>query len=536
MNNQLFKIYITFTLAATVVTSCTKKLDLVPTNDVTADAVYSSAMGYKFALSKVYSAFANTGNAGGTGNPDISSQIINDEGNSDFLRLYWNLQELTTDEAAWTWQNDAGVRGLHEMTWSSTNPIIAGLYYRSYFQITLCNDFIRQAAPNKVAARGIIGAAADTIKQFRSEARFLRAYQYWVLMDMFGNIPFVDENSPIASGLPKQQLRKDVFAYVESELKALETEMVAAKANEYGRADRAAAWALLARLYLNAKVYTGNDRYTDAITYCNKIINASYTLHPIYRELTIADNHLNTDENIFTITYDGTYIQNYGGTTYLTHGPAAVPGSISGTNGSWGGLRFTQNFVDLFTDATGNTDSRAQFYTVGQSKTMAELYTGTDGYSSTKYRNKTSAGNAAPNADPAGNFVDIDFPLFRFGEIYLVYAEAVLRGGTGGSSAAALNYINLLRTRAHRGSTAGNITASQLTLDFILDERGRELYYEATRRTDLVRYNKFTTNSYLWAWKGGIAAGRATDNKYNIFPLPSTDLSSNPNLVQNAGY
>ena len=191
MKNKLFKTIIAITFITATIASCTKKLDLVPTNDVTADAVYSSQLGYKFALSKVYSAFANTGNAGGAGNPDISSQIINDEGNSDFLRLYWNLQELTTDEAGWTWQNDAGVRGLHEMTWSSTNPMIAGLYYRSYFQITLCNDFIRQAAPDKVAARGITGTAADSIKQFRSEARFLRAYQYWVLMDLFGNIPYL---------------------------------------------------------------------------------------------------------------------------------------------------------------------------------------------------------------------------------------------------------------------------------------------------------------------------------------------------------
>ena len=246
--------------------------------------------------------------------------------------------------------------------------------------------------------------------------------------------------------------------------------------------------------------------------------------------------YLNTDENIFTINYDGTYTQNYGGTTYLTHGPAAVPGSISGTNGNWGGLRFTQNFTDLFTDISGNTDSRAQFYTTGQAKPMTDLYTGTDGYSSTKFRNKTRNGGAAPHADPAGNFVDIDFPLFRFGEIYLIYAEAVLRGGIGGSNATALNYINLLRTRAYSGSTLGNITASQLTLDFILDERARELYYEATRRTDLIRYDKFTTGTYLWAWKGGIASGRATDAKYNLFPLPSTDLSSNPNLVQNTGY
>jgi hypothetical protein len=522
-----------------IVSGCTKKLDLKPTNDITADAVYNTSAGYKQALAKVYGAFALTGNTGGTGSPDISTQIINDEGNSDFLRLYWNLQELTTDEAAWTWQNDAGIRGLHEMSWSSNNAIVAGVYYRAFFQITLCNDFIRQAADNKLSSRGITGASADSIKKYRAEARFLRAYQYWVLMDLYANPPFVDENSPIATGIPKQIQRKDLFTYIETELKAIETDLISPQANKseyYGHADQAAAWALLARMYLNAQVYTGAARYTDVITYCNKITAAGYALHSNYRELTIADNNLNTDENIFTINYDGTYTQNWGGTTYLTHGPAAVPGSISGTSGNWGGLRMTQNFVDLFTDPSGATDFRAQFYTSGQSKTMNNLYTGTDGYSITKFRNKTRSGGPAPHADPAGNWVDIDFPLFRLGEIYLIYAEAVLRGGTGGSAATALNYINLLRTRAYNGSTSGNITSGQLTTDFILDERGRELYFETQRRTDLIRYGKFTTGAYLWAWKGGIASGTAVSDKYNIFPIPSTDLTSNPNLIQNTGY
>jgi starch-binding outer membrane protein, SusD/RagB family len=528
------KLFISIITASFIFIACTKKLDLVPTNDITAQTVYSTPAGYKQALAKVYGAFALTGNTGGTGSPDIPPQIIADEGNSDFLRLYWNLQELTTDEAAWTWQNDAGIRGLHEMSWSSINPIISGVYYRSFFQITLANDFIRQSSDENLASRNITGTDAEDIRRYKTEARFLRAYQYWVLLDLFANPPFVTENDAIGTGIPRQTTRAELFNYIESELKAIDAGLAAPKANEYGRADQAAAWALLARLYLNAQVYTGTARFTDAISYCNKI-KAVYTLHSDYRELMLADNHLNTNEFIFSILYDGTYTQNWGGTTYLTHGPAAVPGSVSGTSGNWGGLRFTHHFVGLFPDPSGNTDKRAQFYTPGQNLLMADLYTGTDGYSCTKFRNKTRAGGPAPHADPAGNWVDIDFPLFRLGEIYLVYAEAVLRGGTGGDAATALTHINQLRTRAY-GNASGNITAGQLTLDFILDERGRELYYEAYRRTDLIRFGKFTTSTYLWAWKGGVSAGRAVDAKYNIFPIPSTDLSSNPNLVQNTGY
>src|SRR3954471_24983581 len=142
MTSNSFKITSTLLAVAAIVASCTKKLDLSPTNDITAQNVYSTPAGYKQALAKIYSAFALTGNTGGTGSPDISPQIIADEGNSDFLRLYWNLQELTTDEAGWTWQNDAGIQGLHEMSWSAINPIVNGVYYRAFFQITLCNDFI----------------------------------------------------------------------------------------------------------------------------------------------------------------------------------------------------------------------------------------------------------------------------------------------------------------------------------------------------------------------------------------------------------
>jgi hypothetical protein len=535
--NKINQTIIAIVSVAMVVTipACTKKLDLVPTNDITAANVYSTPLGYKQALAKVYGAFALTGNNAGTGNPDIPSAIISDEGNSDFLRLYWNMQELTTDEAAWTWQNDGGIKGMHELNWSAINPIVAGLYYRSFFQITLCNDFIRQSADANLASKGFAATDVDNIRKYRTEARFLRAYQYWVLMDLYANPPFATENDAVGSGLPGQIKRKDLFTYIESELKAIDADLAAPKTNEYARADQAAAWALLARMYLNANVYTGTPRYTDAITYCNKIIAAGYTLHSNYRELMLADNNLNTDEFIFVIAYDGTSTQNWGGTTYLTHGPAAVPGSVSGTSGNWGGLRVTQNLVGLFADPSGNTDKRPQFYTTGQNLIMNDLYTGTDGYSITKFRNKTRAGAAAPHADPAGNWVDIDFPLFRLGEIYLTYAEAVLRGGTGGDAATALGYINALRVRAY-GSTAGNITAGQLTTDFILDERARELYFEATRRTDLIRYGKFTTANYLWAWKGGVAAGRSVSDIYNIFPIPSTDLSSNPNLTQNPGY
>ena len=519
-------------LLSLVIVGCNKQLDLAPTNDVTAASVYNSPLGYKQALAKVYGAMALTGNTGGTGKADIPSEIISDEGNSDFLRLFWDLQCISTDEAGWTYFGNTDPVGIHQLQWSSVNQTVAGLYYRSFFQITLCNDFINQSSDANLSSRGISGKSADSIRAYRAEARFLRAYQYSILMDLFGNPPFVTEASPIGSGIPPQIKRADLFKYVESELKAIDPLLVAPKANEYGRADRAAAWSLLARIYLNAQVYTGTPRFTDAITYANKVIASGYTLHPNYSELMLADNNLNTDEFILTIPYDGTHTQNWGGTTTLVHGPAGVPASVSGTSGSWGCIRVTQQFVGLFS----NSDPRGQFWTTGQELNMDTLLgTSTSGYSSTKFRNVTRTGAPAPHADPAGNWADVDFPIFRLAEIYLIYAESVLRGGTGGDANTAFGYINALRTRGF-GNNTGNITADQLNTNFILDERGRELFWECFRRTDLIRYGKFTTSDYLWAWKGGVQNGTSVGSYLNLFPIPSTDLSANPNLKQNPGY
>lgn len=543
---QKFFIIIAGIFSLALVQSCTKKLDLVPTNDITADQVYSTSLGYKQAITKVYAAMALTGNGNGSsdpsGSPDISSEVINDEGNSDFLRMFWYLQCLSTDEAGWTYHNNTDPLGIHQMTWSAVNQTVAGLYYRCFFQITLANDFIKQASDESLERRGFTGAVADSIREFKTEARFLRALQYWVLMDLYGNPPFVDETFTIGSGLPEQIQRKDLFAWLENELIDLETQLKEPRTNLYGRADRAAAWALLARMYLNAEVYTGTPRYTDAITYCNKVISAGYTLHPKYKELMLADNHLNTDEFIFTIQYDGRYTRNWGGTTTLTHGPAGVPADSSGTSGNWNCIRVTQQFVGLF----DNQDIRGQFYTGPpisatnnirpQQLNMDTLLDApTNGLSSTKFRNKTRTGALAPNLNATKDWVDIDFPLFRLAEVYLIYAESVIRGGTGGSNGTALSYLSELAVRARPNDPAA-ANYPQLTLPYIISERGRELFWECFRRTDLVRFNQFTTGAYLWAWKGGVKNGTAVESKYNIFPIPNTDLSANPNLVQNFGY
>ena len=505
--------------------SCHKDLERMPTNGQTSDIIYSTPNGYKLAFAKVYGSFAMTGNDG-SGSGDIQGI---DPGTSDFLRLYWGAQELSTDEALVAW-GDAGIQDFHNMNWSSSNPFLTGLYYRSMYQITLANDFIRNASDANLSARGISGSDAETIRKYKTEARFLRAYQYSVLMDLFGNPPFITDEEAIGS-VPKQINRKDLFAYVESELKAIEGELIPARTNEYGRADQAAAWALLARIYLNAEVFTGTARYTDAITYSKKVIDAGYKLIPDYTMLFLADNHLNTDEFILTINYDGIKTEGFGGTTFITH--ASTGGSMNaadyGLNSGWGGIRATRNLPDLFPDITGAQDKRAQFYTNGQSMEINKISEFTDGVAVVKFRNKTRSGANGQSLE----FSDIDFPIFRLGEIYLLYAEAVLRGGTGGDMTTAIGYINKLRERAY-GNTNGNVAS--IDLGFILNERARELYWEGYRRTDLIRFGKFTTSTYLWPWKGGVKSGTSVGAYRNLYPLPSKDLSSNPNLNQNDNY
>ncbi|HTD99556.1 MAG TPA: RagB/SusD family nutrient uptake outer membrane protein [Mucilaginibacter sp.] len=523
-------VLITVMGTAVTITSCKKNLVPLGGQLTTAD-VYKDFKNYKPVLAKLYTSFALSGQAGPAGNPDV---IGIDEGFSNYLREYFNMQELTTDEAQIVW-NDGTVHNLHDMNWNNQNEFIRAMYDRIFYEISLDNEFIRQTSDAKLSSNGIAGSDLALAKQYRADARFLRALAYYHALDIFGNVPFVTENDNVGVFFPKQIQRADLFKYVESELIAIDGDLGAPRF-EYGRADKAAAWTLLAKLYLNAKVYTGTDRSTDAITYASKVIAAGYTLEPHFKNMFLADND-KSNEMIFPIESDGVHTQGYGGMTYLIHaqvGGLMDPVAFGIKSGGWSGFRTTKQYVSLFSDISGNTDKRALFFTNGQNLDIKDEFTFTDGYAIQKWRNVTSTG--AVGTDITGNFPDTDFPLFRLADVYLMYAEAVLRGGTGGSTNIALGYINEIRTRAYDGSTTGNITSGQLTLPFILDERGRELLFECTRRTDLIRFGKFTTADYLWAWKGGAANGTGVEDFRNLMPIPSTDMINNPTLKQNQGY
>lgn len=521
-NINTYKIAIAVFMMAMSIISCTKDLDRKPTNGITNEAQYKSLAGYQQVLGTLYATFV----FGGAG----------PWGENQFLKQYFNLQEATTDEVVLTWDNPQ----YHSMSWTADQTNIGAFYNILLSNITLCNNFIMESGDHKISERGFSGQDALTIRKYVAEARFLRAYFYSLLLDLYGNPPFATEETLASGTSPKQINRKELFNFVEAELKDIEPQLAEPHANPYGRADKGAAWALLSRMYLNAETYTGAAKYSDAITYCNKITTGGYALIKNYSWLMLADNYKNTDEFIFTINFTNSNQQTtWGGTNYIMLGSAGVDSETSGLNGTWDTFRMTPAIPALFPTADTTVDKRAAFWKRTQTLNIDNIADPRNGYSSFKYRNKNRDGSVPTQNNTFGNLSDVDFPIFRLAEIYLTYAEAVLRGGAGGDMATALSYINKLRGRAYANdpsSTLGNINVSQLNLDFILDERARELYWECHRRTDLVRYNRLTTGTYIWAWKGGVKTGIAVSDKYNIFPIPSFDLLANPNLKQNTGY
>jgi len=614
-------------------TACTNDLDQVPIDpdSFTENDVFANATEAKGALAKVYASLALTGQQGPAGQPDISDI---DEGFSQFSRMLFNLNELTTDHAVIAW-GDAGLQDLHGMYWAAGNDFSDAMYYRLAQTVSFANSFIENA--QKLADD-------QEVKYYIAEARFIRAYAYYNLMDLYGNVPIV---TVVTTELPKQNTRAEVFDFVEKELLEIQDELKESGSNEYGRVDKVAAWALLSRLYLNAESFIGSPKYDQCVVYAEKAMNATYQIDTddangngsAYDEMFLADNNLNGAQNefIFAINFDGLHSQTWGGTTFLVH--AAIGGSMNagdfGVNGGWYGLRTTKNLVNKFSvdinslnanlggtlsdwglvgsatpngwgstddielyetapnvfeiyvellagelkfrynedwgqnygddgadgtlDAGGanivipadgtyhvvmnlndltysietfHSDARAMFYTQDQNLEIEDVTNFNDGYAITKFKNVDVNGNAG--SDPGGNFVDTDLALIRLAEVYLNYAEAVLRGG-GGSTSVAVDKINELRERAY-GNSSGNISSGDLTLDFILDERSRELYWEGLRRTDLIRYGYFTTSAYLWPFKGNDPNGIAVDSYRKLFPLPTNLLSINPNLQQNPGY
>ena len=520
-------------------TSCVGDLDVTPINpqqtmDLNADALFN----------KIYASFSLTGQTGPNGNPDIEDV---DEGRSDYFRTKWYLNEFTSDESHWVWATDAGIPELLHNSWGESCVFSAALYSRLYFTITLCNFYIEQ------------NVQATDAEQRNAEVRFIRALNYYDVMDLYGGGAFTEKVS--AEKAPYYN-RQQLFEYIESELKECAEKMAEPGKTTYGRADRVAAWNLLARLYLNAEVYTGTPRWDDAMYYADKVINNGYyhlnetgavnpktgEVYSPYQMLFLADNDRNGAqyENLVVGLFDGVKTKSYGGTNFLIQGAYSNKVSTddyapSGANNSWGKcIRLRKQLIDKFFSntpaeaatlkdmTTAAKDDRALFFNKGIKESVEDE--GTDenmGYTSVKFRNVNSDGSS----NDVIEFVNTDLPVMRIAEAYLTYAEASIRKNGAAGNTDAAEKINKLRARAN--ATQKNT----YTLDEVCDEWGREFWLEGRRRMDLIRFGKFAGQSqYKWEWMGGTYEGNQFPSYMNVFPLPVNELSNNPNLKQNTGY
>jgi hypothetical protein len=511
MKRNSYNFLILIVIAA-LFSSCTKDLDREPIVGLTGANVYNSVSDYQRGIAGLY-------------------QKQNSNG---YMFNYWFLEEVPTDEIVYTW-DDGYTFQINNLTWSSNNAYVNNLYTSIYDIVTTANEFLRSSTDDVLAGKQLSSADVEEIRAYRAEARYLRALAYFHAINSFGNVPFVTEADAVGNTAPPQISRTDLFNYVESELKEIENALIPPRAS-YGRADKAAAWALLARLYLNAEVYTGSPRYTDCITYCNRIISSgAYSLDPVYQNVFLADNHL-SDEMIFPFQIHPIYTPFYGTIMTIVHSQITADANPLdyGVGAGWLSLRTRPELVNLFTTPDGEVDKRGMFQTAGQTLEISLPQSNfRSGYGVGKFKNVTSTGEVV--SDPTLTFVDIDFPVFRLGDIYLMYAESVIRQGSGGDIATAVDYINALRKRGF-DSNDQDISAADLTLDFLFKERQREMYWEGTRRMDLIRAGKFTGNAYLWSLKGGVLEGTSIPDHMKLYPIPVDDLTVNPNLIQNPGY
>lgn len=518
-------------------TSCVNDLDTQPLDkdELVSNVVFKADINaYTQSLAKIYAGMVIGGNKGGDADQDVKG--IDGGSQASFIRVLWNMQELASDMAHCAW-NDPGIPDFNHLSWDSSSPWIKGSYYRLAYQINLANAFLRETTDDKLSSRGCSNEVKNTIKEYRAEARFLRALTYMYALDLYRNYPFFDENSTIGRERPQQIMKDDLYKYVEKELLESEKDLAAPVVgwNEnYGHANKAAAWAALSRLYLNAETYVGQKKYTECITYCKKIIDAGYELEPKYADMFKADND-HSKEMIFPLRYEGDQTMTWGGMTALLCWGSAQFQEETNAKGAWQGVRAKSSLLKLFTNENEyKKDTRFSMLRLDGTKNVEIVKEGDfkdNGIPVTKFCNLNKNGSK-----PASNEAYVDFPLFRLGEIYLNLAEAVLRGGTGVTKNVAMNYLNELRKRAYKDKTVAPIDDNNFTLKFLLDERGRELFFEAQRRTDLVRFGKYTSGDYVWPWKGGIAEGKGVNDKYTVFPLPSDDIGSNLNLKQNDGY
>ncbi len=462
------------------------------------DKFYATEAGINAALASIYNEVRGDWNGKGIAGAD---------------RGWYDLNETSTDEMVIPTRNDGGWndngiwRAMYQHTWTGSQEFIGNTWnwlYRSVFKSNLAVELLE-------------GANADRARI--AEARILRAYFYYMLMDGWGDVPFYTQNNLTVDQIP-QTPRAEIFNFIVKEIQDNAEFLPETKGGQfYGRFNKWAAYALLAKLYLNAEVYTGTPRWSEAIAASDKIINqGGFTLTPnLYNNAgtsAVFGDRLDDQEVILAVYVDALSApRNIIGirTLQAPHGTALFGFS------TWNGATVHQDFVNKYSD----NDKRKKQWLIGPQP-------GGVNYSLT-LSSLTSAGQSegarnakflpVPPFEP-GNSSSNDFPVFRYADVLLTKAEALLR--SGGSEATARELVNMVRNRAGLDDLEGT-----LTLNEVYDERGRELVWEGHRRQDMIRFGTFTAARAFKAPSSSI---------YRLFPIPSEALRNNPTLKQNPGY
>ena len=546
MNTKFFKYIIpALSLVFSVnFTSCLGDLDVTPI-----DPNLNVEFDQNANFAKIYAGLAITGNKGPDGQGDIADT---DEGASGLMRMLFNLNELPTDEAICAWSGDVDVYPSNFAKFTASNGVVLNMFNRLYFQIAQCNNFLIQTE----------GKDDEESLTQRAEVRFIRALDYYYLIDLYGNVPFVDENTGIGTYVPERITRANLYTYIEKELKEIEPQMKAPRANVYGRADQAAVWMLLSRLYLNAEVYTGDPQWNACIQECDDIINSGkYSLDINYSDPFKAHNE-NSLENILVIPYDEIFATGFNYHLAALHGANQKTYDLVGSPWGAGAYKGIPQFIDTYDPdderlnatwlggpqyASDGTPLTGSYDLMGQplifvNKMPNGIFTGeAEGYRWLKYEVELEARSELNN----------DLVLFRLTQVHMMKAECLLRTGKADQAA---SIVRMVRKRAFKehpekaivsgaqlqekscykyGTVENYVLTSQNQVypekfGRFYDELGWEFAGESYRRRDMIRFGHFTKAKWLSHEPNG-------DYK-TVFPLPQKVVDTNPNLEQNPNY
>ncbi len=463
---------------------------------------------------------------------------------------WWGINEACTDECIVpTRGNDWGDGDKWKDLWfhnfrPTNGDFYSDLWNNSFAGVTACNNVmadLNKGATGPYKDLGT-GSSSVTMAQAKAEVKAARAFFYFILMNDFGNVPIITEattgtnpsNATDASDPlnANNGQRKKVYDFIETELAAAIPDLSTKKDNTtYGRMNKWSALALRAKMYMNAPLYKGVTKWAEAQTDLEAVISSGkYGVSSSYTDIFSKDNAGN-NEIIFQIPFDKVWGKGMKVQMMTLHYNSQGTYRLAGS--PWNGFCTTGQFFSTFAAGDKRRDqtflSGPAFYPDGspvKDRGTPFVYkTNVTAFSDANGNNRDQGARGVkyfPEAYTSDNMSN-DFVFFRLSDVMMLLTEAKLRQGVSD-----VNFVNSIRERAF-GNTSQNITAAQLTLDFILAERGREFAWEGWRRTDLIRFGKFQDARPF-------TTGPDASAKTNVFPLGINTLNGNVNLKQNPGY